>query len=94
MDAMIQGTIRLREKGVLTLPVGLRRKYGLRAGDVFSLIELGGGAFVLSPRGSKLAPLGDKVGELLQEQGVSLDDMLLAVEEERQQYNREHYVDG
>ena len=91
---MIQGTIRLREKGVLTLPVGLRRKYGLRAGDVFSLIELGEGAFVLNPRISKLAALGDKVGELLQEQGVSLDDMLLAVEEERQQYNREHYVYG
>jgi len=91
---MSDGTIQLRDRGVLTLPAAVRRKYGLRAGDVFSLIELGEGAFVLSPRGSKLAPLGDKVGELLQEQGVSLDDMLLAVEEERQQYNREHYVDG
>jgi len=91
---MSEGTIQLREKGVLTLPVGLRRKYALRPGDVFSLIELGEGAFVLSPKTSKLAALGDKVSKLLQEQGVSLDDMLLAVEEERQQYNREHYVDG
>ena len=80
---MSQATLRLREKGVLTLPVAVRRKYDLRAGDVFSLIELGEGAFVLSPGSSKLAPLGDKVGELLQEQGVSLGDMLGALEEER-----------
>lgn len=91
---MSQGTIQLREKGVLTLPVNLRRKYSLRAGDVFSLIDLGEGAFVLSPGGSKLAALGDKVSELLQEQEVSLDDMLLVLEEEREQYYREHYVDG
>jgi len=89
---MSQSTIRLREKGVLTLPVGLRRKYSLRAGDVFSLIELGEGAFVFSPHTPKLAMLGDKVGELLQEQGVSVDQMLLALEEEREQLYREHYV--
>jgi bifunctional DNA-binding transcriptional regulator/antitoxin component of YhaV-PrlF toxin-antitoxin module len=83
MDAMIRRTIQLREKGVLTLPVGLRRKYSLRAGDVFSLIELGDGAFVLSRRRAKLAVLGDKVSELLQKQGVSLDNMLGALEEER-----------
>jgi bifunctional DNA-binding transcriptional regulator/antitoxin component of YhaV-PrlF toxin-antitoxin module len=93
-DAMSQETIQLREKGVLTLPVNLRRKYSLSAGDVFSLIDLGEGAFVLSPNSSKLAALGDKVSELLQEQGVSVNDMLLVLEEEREQYYREHYVDG
>jgi bifunctional DNA-binding transcriptional regulator/antitoxin component of YhaV-PrlF toxin-antitoxin module len=91
---MSQGTIQLREKGVLTLPVNLRRKYSLRAGDVFSLIDLGEGAFVLSPESSKMAALGDKVSDLLQEQGGSLDDMLLVLQEEREQYYREHYVDG
>jgi hypothetical protein len=72
----------------------LRRKYSLRAGDVFSLIELGEGAFVLSPKASKVAALGDKVSELLREQGVTVDDMLLVLQEEREQYYREHYVDG
>jgi bifunctional DNA-binding transcriptional regulator/antitoxin component of YhaV-PrlF toxin-antitoxin module len=91
---MSQETIQLREKGVLTLPISLRRKYSLNVGDVFSLIELGEGAFVLSPKSSKLAALGDKVSELLQEQEVSLDDMLLVLQEEREQYYREHYVNG
>jgi hypothetical protein len=59
---------------------------------VFSLIDLGEGAFVLSPKRSKLAALGDMAGELLQGQGVSVDEMLLTLEEEREQYYREHYV--
>jgi bifunctional DNA-binding transcriptional regulator/antitoxin component of YhaV-PrlF toxin-antitoxin module len=87
-------TIRLREKGVLILPADLRGKYGLRAGDVVSLIELGEGAFVLSPIASKLAAAGDIVSELLQEQGISLDDMLLVLQEEREQHYREQYVDS
>jgi bifunctional DNA-binding transcriptional regulator/antitoxin component of YhaV-PrlF toxin-antitoxin module len=89
---MSQSTIRLRERGELTLPAALRRKYGLRAGDLLSLIDLDDGAFVFSPHTPKLAMLGDKVGELLQEQGVSVDQMLLALEEEREQLYREHYV--
>jgi len=83
---MSHGTIQLREKGVLAFPAGLQRKYGLRASDVFSLIALGESAFVLSPKSSKLAALGDMAGELLQGQGVSVDEMLLTLEEEREQY--------
>jgi bifunctional DNA-binding transcriptional regulator/antitoxin component of YhaV-PrlF toxin-antitoxin module len=90
---MSQETVRLRKRGMMAMPVNLRRKYGLRTGDVFSLIDLGEGAFVLSPRRSKLAALGDKVGELLQEQGVSVDDMMLALEKEREQYYCERYVE-
>ncbi len=41
---MNEGTIQLRDKGVITLPISLRRKYSLRSGDVFSLVELGEGA--------------------------------------------------
>jgi hypothetical protein len=59
---------------------------------VFSLIDLGEGVFVFSPMSSKLAALGEKVSELLQEQEVSVDEMLLTLEEEREQYYREHYV--
>ncbi len=48
----------LRDKGVLTLPVSLRRKHNLRAGDTFSVIDLGEGAIVLA-RAPRIDELGD-----------------------------------
>lgn len=90
---MTEGTIQLRAKGVITLPIGLRRKYSLRSGDVFSLVELGEGAFALTPQSSRVAALGDKVSEMLQDAGVSVEEVLQTLDEERERYYSEHYVD-
>lgn len=83
--------IQLRRKGILTLPVSLRRKYNLDENDVFTLEDLGDGSFLLIPRVSKVARLGDRVAEVMAEEEVSLEDMLEALDEERQNYYREHY---
>jgi len=84
-------TIQLRRKGVLTLPASLRRKYGFQENDVFTLQELGDGSFLLVPQLSQVARLGDRVAELVEEQGVGVDEMLRALEEEREVYYKEHY---
>jgi len=42
--------IQLRRKGILTLPVSLRRKYGLEENDVFTLRIWGTVPSCLSPR--------------------------------------------
>ena len=89
-----EATVQLREKGVITLPISLRRKYGLRPGDVFTLVELGDGAFTLTPKVSRVAALGDKVGEILQEAGVSVEEVLLTLNEERENYYHDHYTDA
>jgi len=47
---------------------------------------------VLCPKSSMLAHYGDMVGEILREEGLSMDDMLLGLEEERKKYYTEHYV--
>jgi bifunctional DNA-binding transcriptional regulator/antitoxin component of YhaV-PrlF toxin-antitoxin module len=83
--------IQLRRKGILTLPVSLRRKYNLDENDVFTLEDLGNGSFLLIPKVSKVARLGDRVAEVMAEEDVSLEDMLEALDEERQDYYREHY---
>ena len=83
--------IQLRRKGILTLPVSLRRKYNLDENDVFTLEDLGNGSFLLIPKVSKVAHLGDRVAEVMAEEEVSLEDMLEALDEERQDYYREHY---
>jgi bifunctional DNA-binding transcriptional regulator/antitoxin component of YhaV-PrlF toxin-antitoxin module len=83
--------IQLRRKGILTLPVSLRRKYNLDENDVFTLEDLGNGSFLLIPKISKVARLGDRVAEVMAEKDVSLEDMLEALDEERQDYYRQHY---
>ena len=84
--------VQIRKKGSLTLPVDLRNKYNLDEGDVFTLIDLGDGSFLLTPQVSQVNRLGDRVTRILKEEGVSLEDLLSALDEERQQYYREHYA--
>jgi bifunctional DNA-binding transcriptional regulator/antitoxin component of YhaV-PrlF toxin-antitoxin module len=89
---MSDNTVQLREKGVLTLPIDLRRKYNLRPGDVFTLVELGDGGFLLSLKSSRLAALGDKVAEILDQEGVSVEEVLQTLDEERERYYAGHYA--
>jgi bifunctional DNA-binding transcriptional regulator/antitoxin component of YhaV-PrlF toxin-antitoxin module len=89
-----EATIQLRDKGVITLPMSLRRKYGLRAGDVFTVSDLGEGVFMITPKSSRVAALGDKVADILQAEGVTVEEMLQGLDEERERYYREHYVSG
>lgn len=83
--------IQLRRKGILTLPVSLRRKYDLDENDVFTLEDLGNGSFLLIPQISRVARLGDRIAEAMAEEEVSLEDILEALDEERESYYREHY---
>lgn len=87
-------TIQIRQKGTITLPQELRRRYGLGDGDVLTLVDLGDGSFFLIPRVSKVAQLGEQAAAALAEQGVGLDEILLALDQERAEYYREHYADA
>ena len=84
-------TLQIRSKGTITLPSELRNKYGLEEGEVLNIIDLGNGSFLLIPKVSKVARLGDRVAEVMAEEDVSLEDMLQALDEERRDYYREHY---
>jgi AbrB family looped-hinge helix DNA binding protein len=85
-------TVQVRRKGIITLPAQLRRQYGLGEGDVFTLVDLGDGAFLLTPQVSQLARLGDEVTRLMAEEEVTLEEMLEVLDQEREAYYREHYV--
>jgi bifunctional DNA-binding transcriptional regulator/antitoxin component of YhaV-PrlF toxin-antitoxin module len=87
-------TIQIRKKGSLTLPVELRNKYSLDEGDVFTLIDLEDGSFLLTPRVSRVNRLGDRVSEILNEEGFSLDDLLNTLDDERERYYRDRYAEN
>ena len=86
-------SVQIRRKGLITLPVELRRQYNFKEGDVLTLVDLGEGALLLVPRVSQVARLGDQVADLMESQDVSLEDMLEALDHEREDYYREHYAE-
>lgn len=82
-------TIQVRARGSLTLPAPLRERHGLREGDPLTLIDLDG-VFVLSPRVGVVGRLAREIESLRRESGVSLDELLTTVREERARYHAEH----
>ncbi len=88
----ISTTIQIRGKGTVTLPIELRRKYGLGEGDIITLIDLGDGSFLLTPIVTQVDRLGDRVAQAMAEKGISLDEILTALDEERERYYQERYV--
>lgn len=85
-------TVQIRRKGVITLPVELRRQYGLDEGDVFTLVDLGDGSLLLTPQVSQVARLGNQVARLMEEESVTLEEMLETLDQERETYYQQHYV--
>ena len=91
---MAFNTIQVRKKGSFTLPMELRTKYGVADGDIFTLIDMGDGSFLLTPRISQVNRLGDRVADILEAEGVSLDDLLNTLDDERERYYQERYATG
>ena len=85
-------TIQIRSKGNITLPSGFRRKYGLGEGEVLTMIDLGKGSCLLTPKVTQVDRYGDRVAKVLKEANVSLEDLLTALDEERKQFYKEHYA--
>lgn len=85
-------TVQVRRRGTITLPREVRRRYAVDEGDVFTLIDLEDGTLVLSPRASRVAQLADQAASRIADQGIDLDDLLRALDEERAAYYRDNYA--
>jgi len=85
-------TVQMRGKGTITFPAKLRSKYKLQEGDVFTIIDLGGGSFLLKPKVLEVDKLANRIAKRLKEENVTLDDLLQTLDEERKLYYQENYV--
>ena len=85
-------TVQMRGKGSITFPAKLRSKYKLQEGEVFTIIDLGGGSFLLKPKVLDVDVLSRRIAKRLKEEKVSLDELLKALDEERKIYYQENYV--
>lgn len=78
-------TIQVRKRGTITLPVIIREKYRLEEGDPITLLDMGEGVF-LSPKRSLLPKLAQEIERLREKHGVSTEELIAGVAEQRAKY--------
>lgn len=83
-------TLQVRDRGVLTLPAELRERYGIRPGDTFRLLDMDG-IFVLTPMVPMVPELAREIERARIEAGLSTEDLLRTLRDERERYGREQY---
>lgn len=80
--------VQVRQRGTLTIPAGLREKYGIEPGDTFQLVDLDG-IFVLTPMVPMVPELAREIERLRREAGLSTDELLQGLREQRERYRAE-----
>jgi len=83
-------TVQVRERGVVTLPAELREKYKIETGKIFRLVDLDG-IFVLVPMTPMVPELAQEIERIRLEAGLSMDELLEGLREQRAKYNSENY---
>ena len=87
-----QTTIRLRDRGQITIPRAVREKWAAETDDpdTLNLVQIGD-AVILSPKKLLLPNLSQKFSKLMDEEGVSLADLLEGLSAEREAIYQETY---
>lgn len=80
----------VQEKGQVTIPAEIRRKLGLKKGDLVAFVETEEGVLI-SPQEVVAMKALDKLGEMLEEQGISLDELIDSGREIRGEISKEKY---
>ncbi len=86
----MEATVQVRKRGVLTLPVGLREKYGIREGDTFRVVDLEG-ILILTPMVPMVPELAREIERLREEAGLSVEELLADLRRQRERYHRDAY---
>ncbi len=83
MISMQTYMIRLRERGQLTLPQKIRKRLSSDTGDTLTLVQIDD-LIVLSPKQPTIPKLAKEFSKIMDEESVSLADLLDGLEEERE----------
>ena len=79
--------VQVVRRGIITLPKELREHNNIEEGDTLTLIDLGDGVFVISPRRSRVDEIANKLAREWQDSGESLESMLSTLREVRAEYD-------
>jgi antitoxin PrlF len=67
--------VRIQEKGQVTIPTEIRKKLGLKQGDLVAVMETPEGVFI-TPQQVLATKALDRIGDLLKEQGLSVEELI------------------
>lgn len=81
---------RVQVRGQVTIPSDLRKKYGLQEGDFVSFVPTEKG-ILITPQEVVAMDALDKIGEILQANGISLDEVIKKGREIRGDLLKEKY---
>ncbi|MCB0102858.1 MAG: hypothetical protein KDD74_12485, partial [Anaerolineales bacterium] len=84
-------TVQMRGKGSITFPAKLRSKYKLQEGEIFTIIDLGGGSFLLTPKVLEVDALSRRISQSLKEEDFDIEEWLPILREERKKIFQEKY---
>ena len=79
--------VQVVRRGIITLPKELREHNNIEEGDMLTLIDLGDGVVVMSPRRSRVDEIANKLAKEWQDSGESLESMLSTLREVRAEYD-------
>lgn len=82
--------VRVQEKGQITLPAKIRKKLGLRRGKLVAIVEIDEG-ILISPQEIVATKTLDRIGKVLKEKGLSLEDLIESGREERGSIMKKQY---
>ncbi len=82
--------VRVQEKGQVTLPAEVRRRLGLKKGDLVAVEDTPEGVLI-TPQGVLALKALDEIGTALREQGLTLEDMIERGRAIREELYREKY---
>jgi len=81
-------TVKIRRKGTITIPAKLRKEYKLEEGQTLTVIDLGKGTILLTPKVSQVDKLANQIAKKFKDEGITLEDLLQALNELRKTHNR------
>jgi AbrB family looped-hinge helix DNA binding protein len=81
--------VQVSRRGIITLPKELRNHNHIKEGDVMSLIDMGNGVVIMSPRRSHVDEIADNLAREWQDSGETLGSMLTTLRKVRAEYETE-----
>ena len=80
----------MQEKGQITVPTEIRKKLGLKKGDYVAFVETEHGVLI-APREVVAMEALDKLGAMLKEKGITLEELMDSGDEIRAELAKETY---
>jgi AbrB family looped-hinge helix DNA binding protein len=82
--------VRMQDKGQVTIPTEIRKRLGLKRGDLVAVVETREGMFI-TPQQVLATKAFETIGDILKEQGLSLAEVIASGRQIRSDLLQETY---